>query len=496
MQESIASSADTRPTGRQVGILAVAASVAAGVYLLAAWWTVGLGFPLDDSWIHLTYARNLAELGQWVFLPGQPSAGSTSPLWTALLTPGFLLRLGPYTWTYALGIACLLGLGLTTELILRQQILAYRPSLPWGGLLMVTEWHFVWAAVSGMETLLYVLLVVIVIGMLLRGSQNFIGQGALIGLGVWVRPDAVTLLAPAALAALLMGGPPRDKVKSLLFLGGGFAAIILPYLRMNLSLSGTPFPNTFYAKQAEYYSWRISPLATKMENLTLVFLGGVALIMLPAVIGTTIQAFRDKRWPILLALAWAAGYSWLYTSRLPVYQHGRYIMPAMAVFILIGLIFLASWLPAGGVRPKRILRLAWLSSLVVLSGVFYVYGAGLYAQDVALIQRKMVASAKWVAANATPDQLVAAHDIGALGFFAPHIRLLDMAGLVSPEVVPFITDERRLADYIRSQSGEYVIIVPRRYPILARIGQAVFTAPGLSGEAVDEAMVIYRWAPP
>ncbi len=60
------------------------------------------GFPLDDAWIHQTYARNLALLAEWAFIPGQLSAGSTSPLWTILLAPGtwigLALTIGPGFW--------------------------------------------------------------------------------------------------------------------------------------------------------------------------------------------------------------------------------------------------------------------------------------------------------------------------------------------------------------------------------------------------------------
>jgi hypothetical protein len=44
-----------------------------------------LGFPLDDAWIHQTYARNLAETGQLAYLPGQPCSGHTSRSIAALL---------------------------------------------------------------------------------------------------------------------------------------------------------------------------------------------------------------------------------------------------------------------------------------------------------------------------------------------------------------------------------------------------------------------------
>ena len=45
-----------------------------------------------------------------------------------------------------------------------------------------------------------------------------------------------------------------------------------------------------------------------------------------------------------------------------------------------------------------------------------------------------------MAHNTPPDALIAAHDIGAVGYFGQR-RLLDLAGLVSPEVIPFIRDE-------------------------------------------------------
>ncbi|MCI0555635.1 MAG: hypothetical protein L0287_32215, partial [Anaerolineae bacterium] len=92
-------------------IIAIIALAAVGFYLLVSVSIFRVGFPLDDSWIHLTYARNLAEHGEWAFRLGERSAGSTAPLWTVLLSIGFLLGLAPYIWTYFLGWVVLTLLG-------------------------------------------------------------------------------------------------------------------------------------------------------------------------------------------------------------------------------------------------------------------------------------------------------------------------------------------------------------------------------------------------
>ena len=84
---------------------------------------------------------------------------------------------------------------------------------------------------------------------------------------------------------------------------------------------------------------------------------------------------------------------------------------------------------------------------------FIFLGARSYAQDVAVIESEMVVTAKWVASNLPADALIAAHDIGALGYFDYH-ELIDLAGLVSPDVIPFIRNEPQLANYLNQQKME------------------------------------------
>ena len=137
--------------------LAPAAGLVA-LYLLTAGRMGELGFPLDDAWIHQTYARNLATSGRWEYLPGQLSAGSTSPLWTLLLALGYLLGLPFRWWTWGLGVLVLAATGRMMQRLAAQLFPRPAWAAPAAGLLCLAEWHLVWAAASGMETGLYILL--------------------------------------------------------------------------------------------------------------------------------------------------------------------------------------------------------------------------------------------------------------------------------------------------------------------------------------------------
>src|SRR5512143_1422685 len=183
--ERISTASPPKPSARDAAILLVAAILGAAIYLFFSARIDRIGFPLDDSWIHLTYARNLAQRGEWAFQPGHLSAGSTSPLWTFLLAIGFWLHLGPYVWTYFLGELCLFGLGVLTEFSARRLVPTYRPRWPWIGLFFVAEWHFQWAALSGMETLLQALLMTAVLVALLQGTRKYLMLGIVTGLSIW-----------------------------------------------------------------------------------------------------------------------------------------------------------------------------------------------------------------------------------------------------------------------------------------------------------------------
>ncbi len=477
--------------------LLAAVTLAVVSYIAVSSKVYTIGFPLDDAWIHQTYARNLGQNGEWGFLPGQASAGSTSPLWSALLALGYALGLPYLPWTFLLGGLSLFGTALLGEALLR----AYLPEpirlVPWAGLFLAGEWHLAWAAVSGMETLLNASMILLVFwraGCARGRAWGWVG--VLVGLSVWVRPDGITLIGPTAMILFLTERGWKGRLKGMLWLAGGAALCFVPYLVFNLLVQGSLWPNTFYAKQAEYAAARQLPLLLRYWNELRMPLLGPGLFLLPGFVLFMVRACKRKQWPVLAAGIWFLGYALLYALRLPVvYQYGRYLMPAMPVYFILG--FAGSFTL---VAKRPVNRLGWLLARVgILSAVlvwlgFFGIGANRFGQDVAIIETEMVASARWIAENTSPETVIAAHDIGAIGYFGRR-TLVDLAGLISPEVIPIIRDEEKLSAWLNEKQVDYLVVFEGWYADLPAGRTQVYKTDGVFSLASGGVnMVIYRWA--
>ncbi len=477
-------------------VLAVLVSVCA--YLAYTAISFRIGFPLDDSWIHQTFARNLAMRGEWSFIPGQLSGGSTAPLWSALLAIGFLLGLSPYIWTFFLGGLLLFCLASFAEFSMRTLVQEYRGVIPWAGMLVAFEWHLVWASVSGMETILHSLIAFFLLILLIKKSSNWLLLGALAGVSVWVRPDGITFLGPIFFVLLFSLPAWKIRLRAIFLVVFGFAIFFLPYLVFNLVLADTAFPTTFYAKQAEYSNGQFLFILQRIGEGALQLLTGPGIILLPGALITACWAIQKRNWGFIAALLWVVGYIGIYLSRLPAYQHGRYLMPVMPIFFFMGLFgYYQFYLIADSKKRGRwFIKTVWGSALVLVCAAFWFLGMQSYDQDVRLIDSEMVDTAKWVAVHIPQDALIATHDVGALGYFGDH-KLVDMAGLISPEVIPFLRNESALADYLDSKGVSYLVTFPDFYPLLTSGLQPVFStgapyAPSQGGTN----MVVYRWLGP
>src|SRR5574341_830476 len=140
MSESLRS---MRPVRRD-WLFLILALLLVGLYVFLANQRFEMGFPLDDAWIHQTYARNLAERGEWAFLPGKASAASTAPLYSALLAIGYLIGLAPFIWAHFLGVLALAWAGIMAAQIAEQFFPERRYAGIGSGLAVVLAWHMIW----------------------------------------------------------------------------------------------------------------------------------------------------------------------------------------------------------------------------------------------------------------------------------------------------------------------------------------------------------------
>ncbi len=460
-------------------ILLVAAVFAVVLYVV----TANGGFPLDDSWIHQVYGRNLAETGMWAFVPGVPSAASTSPMYTVLLAVGYKLGISFKLWTYGLGIAALWIAGMLGGRMSERLLPTQANIRLYGGLSVILAWHLVWAAASGMETMLFSMwtLALVVLGWreLDYRSARFTDaalRGAAFGLVTALttvtRPEGVALAGLIGLVILLV--QPQKSSRTFIIWAIGAATVFLiaisPYLALNLHLTGGLLPDTAAAKQAENAPLLLDSYPTRFLKMAQPLVAGVQIFFVPGVIFFVIKQLKRPRQDrtallLIVPVLWSLGLIALYAAKLPAYyQHGRYVIPALPAFIVIGVAGTIQLIIAArkSVTGRVLTRSLAISSLLALV-FFFVQGAAVYGRDVKIIDEEMVASAHWIKDNIPLDQMLAIHDIGAVGYFAPR-PILDLAGLVSPEIVPFILDENRLWQWLKDNRARYLMAFPDQVP--------------------------------
>jgi len=183
----------------------------------------------------------------------------------------------------------------------------------------------------------------------------------------------------------------------------------------------------------------------------------------------------------------------IYAIRLPVvYQHGRYIIPTIPVFFLLSLLGLNE-IKDRKYKFKSQINFGFASAFVSLLISFLYLGGKAYSQDVAIIQTEMVRTAQWIDNNLDRDANIAAHDIGALGFFANR-QIIDLAGLVNPEVIPFIRDEVKLYQYLFDKNADYLVVFSDWYEYLGRSKKEVYSSDGIFSPMLGGSnMIIYIW---
>ena len=472
-------------------ILAVLAGSA--LYLGSAILSGGLGFPLDDAWIHQTLSRNLVSYGSLSVNPGEPTSATTSPLWSLMLSIGYWLKLNPLAWAYLLGA---LSLGLTAWLTYRltHRLFPGRESLPLlTGILCATEWRLTWASLSGMETLLFsALTMALILAALSSRRDTPLLLGVLGGLSALARPEGSVLLlwavvwrvATASMASRgaklpgdsyvygREGSVLRAALDPLLTLAVS-GVLLAPYLAYNLSATGDIMPSTFYAKNAFYSKGPgLYSLAQYLSGVAAALAPGPLLALTPSAIAFLVLRFKSKprsggdgrslSWPLTLPLGWVALLAAMYYLWLPApgIHHGRYLMPSIPILLLMGAAATSHFLDRLAAERWRRLVVEYIA---VFSMAWWLVGAVIFGCNVAFINDQQVASALWIRDNTPTDTLVATHDVGAMGYFSNR-RVLDTVGLITPELTRRPGEAAAAISLMRERGAGYLAAFPGWHP--------------------------------
>jgi arabinofuranosyltransferase len=400
------------------------------------------GVPLDDAWIHYQFARNLSQGFGFSYNPGEPMPGSTSPLWTLLLagvglfTHDFLM---PSLLLSAAFLVAAVWLTYGLTYWLTQNVVA--ASL--AAVILALSGRLVWAGLAGMETTAFAALS-------LAAVWSYSRQGLrpwpvfLFALASQVRPEGHALFALAVADTVLTwwlhrkagnsdslpGGVPEAKwsfAPALLV----YALICLPYALFSLSVTGQPLPNTFYAKAGSDYFFSLRAL----RELAALHWQDNAVVLLLVPFGIWPLRHRGR----LIAL-WLFGLLFLTPIIVDlIWHHGRYTMPLIPFQIIVAAVGF-HWL-LGQFPGRRALLAVGLASFLVVAGWQHLpHWARMLGHNANEILQVDVAMGHWLAENTPADALIAVDDIGAIVFISQR-RVLDLNGLVSPEMWPVIRGE-------------------------------------------------------
>lgn len=485
------------PSERRASLLlALAAVVPLAVFVVSERRIAGTpGFPLDDSWIHLHFARNLAEGAGFAYNPGVPVAGSTGPLWTLLLAAAVLIFGSTVAVAKALGVAATIAAALVT----RRAAIAWgaAPPLALGaGLALLWTGAMAWGALSGMEVSLAALLVAAALWTHAADRPGW--TAALAALAALARPEALVLL-PLVLFARRFD---VRRVGIMIVVAG---AVLAPMVAFSFVTVGSLVPATAVAKvegglvgwlggvREPWGRWLVErPDAFVREWVR--WLAGthwtLPFLLVPAVVAAWWRNGRPLGVVALALLLHPLAMAWLAPYRGPAFQEGRYSMHLLPLAFVV----IAAALPVR--RPRW--AAALIGAYLVLALFRLPSAADRYGWAVQNINAMQVHLGHWVNDHVPARARIALNDIGAIAFISRR-EVIDLIGLVTPDIVPYRRwGEAGVIQYLRERCPDFVIVFPAWFPELTGrrdLLEPLYAVRLERNEVAGAAeMVVYRFA--
>ncbi len=383
------------------------------------------GFTYDDAFITFRYAENIAAGHGFVYNVGERVLGTTTPLFTLILSAVALAGIPIKQAALVIGLA---ATGLTAAII-------HKFALSLG----FDRWAFVPITLyalfprlfapdtGGMETALFTLLVTA--AFYCQHRRLPVHAVALATLSSVTRPEGFLLLG--LLVAWNIFKDPRRVAAYLLIP----VLVSGPWLVFAAVYFGSPVPNSILGKLALY-----SQFGTRTPWDSLIFLMGwhnpfgLALFALALVGGRWL--WKQRKFGALEAV-WLVGMVGGLTLG-STYLFPWYVTPIYPVYLLFaGAAVLPAAVRLTGLRLRAgLMRRALLVVMVVVlvAACHRTVSYHQIYQD--CLDTVHHAIGLYLRENARPDDVVAAEDIGYMGYYSG-LRIIDRDGLVSPEAIPY-----------------------------------------------------------
>lgn len=468
------------------------------------------GFPLDDPWIHLTFARNLVEYGSFSYYKNEiVTAGSTSPLYTFMLAAGFLITKNEMILSYILGIlffaiSAFMFYKLSEMLFANEIWLAIAASL----VFVLDRWmNFI--SVTGMETTLFILL--LIAAFYYYRKRNSVLTGLMLGLLFWTRPDAVAFIGAITADYILFlyfrkKSPKENETepftkKDLIKAGAVFGILLAAYFAMNLSLSGSLLPNTYEAKLT-YYTPEFRSRTDFLKNEVWGYFteSSYVLFIVPFIIGVLKilgDSFKSRYNLFLLPLIFIFAFIFIYWYKLPyAHRFGRYMMPIIPFYIITFIygarvFFKYFYRYFKDKNTVNALNYIFLGAVIIYSGSSYYETKNVYQDQTHHIAIRQVATAKWLKNNTPESSIIATHDVGAIGYYSDR-KIVDVAGLINPEFIKKLNSKdfaRFMTEQMVKEHVDYIAFLREWYRVVNQT--PLFT----TGDQNFEIMDVFKFEP-
>jgi hypothetical protein len=419
-----------------------------------------VGAVLDDTWIHVRFADSISKGEGMSYNEGVVTPGGTSPLW--VLTLGFIYAITNPSIMAQLHIA--IGLSAIGTVLTVLSITAFgwwTTRKAWVGLLAGTitalTGRFIWMGLSGMEMTAFTALCILALWSHIYDirQQSTFGwrTGIITALATLARPEGYLLAVLIGLDAFIIV-PLIERAAYWQRIRYGWRGIVSylllagSYPLATLAMTGHLLPNTFRVKSQLGkeipdlpYAYFWTPRVDHGWLLIIMAGLGIAFLLWRTWTRRENTGFIWALWPVIFVLAVL-----FLGSQHFVINNGRYVSPAIpfhALAAAIGLWALREFINRYDFDPLLDNIPAIIAVLLV--GFAYFHGkdhATGFSNDVGQLKAMHVAAGHWFAENTATDETIALNDVGAITHISNR-RVLDMMGLVSPEMIDAIKDEER-----------------------------------------------------